>query len=146
MTRAVLSADPTALLSQFGDDFTEADLIACGVARRDADGLLRPAAALTAPDCLLLPFRRVAGEPPFDLLTPAGCLSGALPAFAALEDFRFRAGTGDRQGLLLADTLPDVAILQGLGFAASLAIGFDRLSAEQLDQARRRLWLAAGSR
>src|SRR5262249_11204626 len=74
------------------------------------------------------------GQPPAEVLTRAGCLSGPhLPAAAAFDDHRTAQAleSWGRQ-LLVAATPEDLAVLRALGFAAALARGLEAVDAGQL--------------
>jgi hypothetical protein len=97
LERRILQS-PSATLARLGEQFSEQQLLAAGAMARDAEGELVPAPELQAPSVELLALRAAAGEPPFDLLTSAGCLSGAAPAQAMLGDYRILVRFAEFEG------------------------------------------------
>jgi hypothetical protein len=114
------------LRSEFGDDV----LHRVGVIERGPDGMVRLKPELVNPAGALIALRREAGELPFALITPRGCLPARSnpmgPITAALED----ATTVERArhfGILFATPrVREVALLRAIGFPATLILGITK--------------------
>ncbi len=72
----------------------------------------------------------------YDLLTPSGLLSGdGLPAIAALNDLiTVRASESTDAPLFLAFTIETVILLRAIGLPATLALGIDAITPNNLEQ------------
>lgn len=128
---------PTAALAQLGAQFLEAQQLTAGIAARDAAGELIPAPALRRPPVELVALRERDGEPPVDLLTPAGCLSGAPAALTMLRDVRLRGRIRESHGYLyLALAWDDLSWLEIFGLGAVYCPGADQLTVQLLRSLR----------
>lgn len=134
-------AVPAALTTQFSQDA----LLRAGVIRRNDAGPLRMADGLSAPGGPLVVLRGP-GDSIQDVLTSDGTLSGRTPLLASMEiepawepDDEVMKVVEKEQvdlegALLVAFDVDDVAALRMLDYPATLAIGLDDLSPDQIDR------------
>ena len=119
---------PGEVLASLGQQFPEHDLVLAGAMLRDAEGELAPAPALQAP-VELIALRAAADGPPFDLLSPAGCLSGAEPAQAMLGDYRIFERFAEFQGyVFVAVAWEDFRWCEAAGLAVVYCPGAENLT------------------
>lgn len=114
------------------------DLVSAGVF------LSRPGGQGSSPRLLInahllldswLILRRAVGDPPSEIVTSQGCLSGNLPVLASLEDATFRNLLVENcRELFAATSLADAMILLSLGWPAIPASGLDDLRGTTLDR------------
>jgi hypothetical protein len=143
-----VTEQPDALLAMLLAEFSVETLDHAGVVDVAAGGPPRLVASLSQPGTILLPLYDAASAPPDDslpagippddvppddILVDGGCLSGRLPASAAMQDPRFRrALAADPAVLYLAFSMVDAAALWSLGLPATLASGLQRIRGRQL--------------
>jgi hypothetical protein len=134
--------DPVAALAQLRERFPAEQLLASGVARQaEADLVMSP--LLSAEDRGFVVLRTLNGAA-FDIMTAAGCVSGAPPVLKVLHDRIFKQGAIRSPHRLLYATLSmvDTVLLRSLGVAAASAAQLQSLS---LGQLQRLLVLVGGS-
>lgn len=86
-----------------------------------------------------LVLRSAAGEPPFDIVTAGGCLSGQLPVLAALQDATIKGLLKEFGDTLYAPfRLADAAVLLSLEYPAIPATGLEKLHGQALEKFCRR--------
>lgn len=126
---------PAASLSRMCEEFTEAELLAAGIAwQTDCGAGLLPAPGWSRPGSLLLALRRSPEEQPFDILTECGALAGGPALFASVEDAATMAAVDNKHGfLLIAGSINDVAVLRAAGLPVTLANGILPLDRPKLD-------------
>ena len=119
--------DFKAAVSLLRTKFSDEDLVSSGVFIRRRVGFAFNLHLLLG-NVLLL--RRSFADPPYDIVSVAGCVSGLQPpVLAALTDaatLKLLEKSGET--LLATFTIQDAAILQALGFPAMPAAGLDKLS------------------
>lgn len=118
-------------VSELAKEFPPKVLVQSGVAITSADGQLQPS-PLLVPSAWLV-FLQTRHGPTFDVLTPAGCLSGNLPLLSAWGDGWTQQARERWGGIILAaDALDDVVVLRTLGFAAASVAGLADLRPDAL--------------
>lgn len=120
---------PCDALDSLRHRLSDHDLLAAGVVKRNAFGELRIVPELCQPGGTVMALRRNPTEPPFDLLTGRGSVTGEKHAvIAALEDFR-KATLVDETGVMLAaHRIKGAAVLDFLGLPVTPAFGLSGLS------------------
>jgi hypothetical protein len=119
-------ANPTQALADLLERFSEDDLIAAEVVRRDVQLKLNLAPELSAAGGLLLPLRSSETAGPFALLTPFGCLpTGLCPLNFVQNDIWTIEHAPPGGQLLGVATTREACIWRALGFAALPWIGLD---------------------
>ena len=96
-------ADPTAVISDLQQQFSQADLVEAGVLVVDETIGVQLDLVLSDQHTIIIPLRRTPTEGPFDLLTDHGTLSGRRPPIcASLRDGRVVKLIEATKGLLAA--------------------------------------------
>ncbi len=126
---------PIATIARLHEHFTEAELLATGVARADHDGAgLLPAPSWSNPGSLLVALRRRPGEAPFDILSDGGSFSGNPALLSSLRDSNTISAIEEEDGfLLVAGAINDLFVLRSAGLPVTLASGILPLDRAKLD-------------
>jgi hypothetical protein len=109
------------------EEYADHDLIASGVAVVGKDEWLLLNPALTEPLGIVVPFRAHPNDPPFDLLTPQGTLSGRLPVCAAVHDGPLLSAIAEAGALFVTFSVQDLTALRSVALPATLAAGLTGL-------------------
>lgn len=142
------SSSPDATLDALQSEFSADALQKSGVAVLDEavldeEGALKLNPVLTGPEAVVMALRNTDDEPPYDLLTSGGCLSGtALPVLSVLEDGpTSKCSLGCDNVLCVAFAISDVVALRALGIPATLATGLSELGRGRLEEFAHRFHL-----
>lgn len=120
--------DFSELYHEIAADRSEEELLDAGVAQRQADGSLAPAAGLLEAGKPLIFLSKPGTEMPDSVLTTAGCLRpGQLPLLASLDDAVTQQAIDFHKRLLVVPFVEDVIVCRALGLPATLAAGLDRV-------------------
>ncbi|MBT6156430.1 MAG: hypothetical protein HOK71_12645 [Planctomycetaceae bacterium] len=133
-----------ALQSEFSTDALQKSGVAVlDEAVLDEEGALALNPVLTDPEAVVIALRNTDDDPPFELLTSGGCLSGsALPVMAVLEDGPTSRWSSDFDNVLCVTfAISDVVALRALGIPATLATGLSELGHGRLEEFARRFQL-----
>jgi hypothetical protein len=90
--------------------YSDEDLLASGVAIKERNNTLTLNSDLDGPANAIVPLRTAPSEPPFDLLTANGTLSGRLPVCAALHDGALQDAIHETGTLLVTFSIEDLEI------------------------------------
>ncbi|MEI8374214.1 MAG: hypothetical protein WCJ35_15435 [Planctomycetota bacterium] len=124
----------TEMLARLRERFSEQDLLAAGVARREEGVELLLAETLATPGVEIILLRERPYDPPFDIVTSSGLLSGRdLPMFAACRDHRTVVALRELDGILLAVlSMSAYVLFRSMGLPVALATGLEDLDCGQL--------------
>ena len=131
-----LPDDPTTLLGELREKYSDEALVAAGVARRDDQGEVGVAAKLNAPGKLVVILRnRQTGEL-VDMLTAEGSVfAEALPIFSALAgECLLLIPDSMEQEVLVVFSIEDLAVLRACGIPATLAAGLEQMHPVDVDR------------
>jgi hypothetical protein len=125
--------DPTNALrdlrAQFGDQY----LVYAGVLEPGPDRELRFAPSLCNPVGTIIALRCEIGGPPFALLTARGCLPvQPKPIRASMQDWWTRTRVRELGFIVATPDIREVALYRSLGIPATLFIGWQELSEDEL--------------
>lgn len=131
----LLPGDPAVLWSALTEEFDDDDLLAAGVAER-REGTLVLSPALLNADRGFIVLRR-GKDTAFDIVTAAGCLSGAPPVLVMHRDEHTSRALSVPSGRFLygVASMADAVLLRSLGVAAApvaLLAGLDLRCLERL--------------
>lgn len=120
------------LASSLREKYTEEELVSAGVFVRRPRLSINPHLVLGN----LLLLRRAPDEPPYEIVSVAGCISGSQPpVLAALEDAATQRRLEVFEGDMFATfTLADAAVLQSFGYPAVPAAGLADLRGSVLER------------
>jgi len=124
--------DPVAAWTRLTQQFPAAELLASGVARQvDGNLVLNPVLAAEDPGLIVL---RKADGVAFDIVTAAGCVSGAPPIFKVHHDRVAKRGiaASPRRGVFVTFSMLDMVLLRSLGVAVAPAAHLQSLRLRQL--------------
>ncbi len=139
-------ADPDQLLASLCQKFRAEDLVrsgvagVAGVAGEAGDAIFLAPALLEAGNALIA-LRTEVDQRPFEILTPEGCLSGRLPAVAALDDvIALREGQLNEPHLHVVFGFEQVLACRSVGLPAALATGLADVSRSAIRELFQRLY------
>lgn len=133
-------ANPDELLNSLCRTYRVEDLVGSGVAVADGNQILLSPALLDA-ESPLIALRKQDDQPPCEILTREGCLSGRLPAVAALQDvIALREARENEPQLNVVFSFEQVMAYRSVGLPAALAIGLADVSRNALRELFLRLY------
>lgn len=132
-------SDPDHLLESLRQKYRAEDLLMWGVAVADGDDIALSPALLDRENPLVA-LRGRDGEPPFDILTRDGCISGRTPAVAVLDDVVAIGLTlHDPSIVHIVFTMQQLIAYRSLGLCAAISTGLVELSRDRIAELFRRL-------
>ena len=129
-----LLGDPVAAFARLTEQFAAAHLVGSGIARQSAGGLeINP--LLAAEDGGFIVLRKANGTA-FDVVTAAGCVSGAVPVLTIVHDRVAQQGiaASPRKPLFATFSMVDTVLLRSLGVAAAPAAHLQTLDLMHLQR------------